>query len=271
MKVTKLKLILGLLGILQFGCVQPVLELEEASKEDKILSKSLLNQPITVQQRNLSGYQMYQTVDRVLPKIRTASYEVCRDLELEKCEIMLSVNADIISWNQEINAFANQNDEIYIYGGLINSLNSDAEIAAVLAHEFVHVMFGHVEAKINNAMLGGLLVGGLVAIYSDNNDVYDPQAIEDAENLGMEIGSLVYSKEMEIEADRASVYILVKAGYFPYAAVNTIVRINNITPQNTFGPRIAFLETHPTDVDRVAYLLKVIEDAQAGIPLQLRR
>ena len=271
MKNKKLNFIILFLTILLFGCVQPILEPEEVRKEHKILSRNLLNESQEVQKRNLSGFQMYQTVDRILPKIRKASFEVCLNLELEECELMHRINVNIVPWNPEINAFANQDDEIYIYGGLINSLETDAEIASVIAHEFVHVMFSHVETKINNALLGGLLVGGLAAIYSDNNGVYDPQVVEDAQNLGMEVGSLVYSKEMEIEADRVSVYILVLAGYSPYAAANTIVKINNFTPKNIFGPSIALFDTHPPSVDRVAHLLKSIENARAGIPLQLRK
>ena len=125
---------------------------------------------------------------------------------------MLEAKVRVDTDKRNINAFADDDDNVGVYGGLVHHMGTDAEIAGVLAHEFAHIMYGHVGKKKINAIVGGLIFGSLALAASVGSGEDGQQLIRDATELGWDIGSTAYSPEMEIEADRTAVYILHKAG-----------------------------------------------------------
>ena len=151
----------------------------------------------------------------------------------------------------------------------------EAELAAVLAHEYAHVMLGHVEKKTRNAMAGMAIASGLAGIYAAKTGVNPEAFAESWQQAGALAGSRAYSPEMELEADRLAVYILKEAGYPPTAMRDVIVRMHRIVParrRGAFSPkRAGFLETHPSNDRRIAHILSAIRDAKAGVPLKARR
>jgi predicted Zn-dependent protease len=88
-----------------------------------------------------------------------------------------------------------QADGIYVQvtTALAQYAEDEAELAAVLAHEFAHNMLGH-RLRLNQAGVQRGLLG----------------------NFGMNARRI---RETEVEADRLSVYLMERAGYDPEAAV----------------------------------------------------
>ena len=85
----------------------------------------------------------------------------------------------------------------------------------------------------------------------------------------MVLGSRAYSPEMELEADRLSVYILEEAGYALGAMRDALVRLHRTkTGATSSGTalQVGFLETHPSDDRRLAHMLATIEDVRADVP-----
>ncbi|MEH6468262.1 MAG: M48 family metalloprotease [Porticoccus sp.] len=114
-----------------------------------------------------------------------------------------------------INAFALPDGYIYINRGLITYMNTEAQLAAVLAHEVGHVTANH-HARGERAQLGSNLMAGILAILTRSADVGEASALWGT--------SLVsgYGRDMELEADELGSQYLFQSGYDPQAMIEVI-------------------------------------------------
>ena len=112
------------------------------------------------------------------------------------------------------NASMMPNGTMQVWSGLFLRVRDEAQLAAVLGHEYVHyrnrhtvMQFRQIKSKTNAmAFLSVLPIGGLIG------------AGLGVAQLGM-VGTLFsFSRDMEREADAGSVTMLAKAGYDPMAA-----------------------------------------------------
>jgi predicted Zn-dependent protease len=117
--------------------------------------------------------------------------------------------------NPDINAFALPDGYIYIHRGLIGYLNSEAQLAAVLAHEIGHVTARH-HTRQKRAQTGSKVISGLLAVLTRRMEVGQASALWGA--------SLVsgYGRDMELEADEIGSRYLYKSGYDPQAMIEVI-------------------------------------------------
>lgn len=154
------------------------------------------------------------------------------------------------------NASTMPNGVMQIWSGLFLRVRNEAQLAAVLAHEFAHYrerhslrLFRDVKGKSNAmAFLSLIPVGGWAA------------AGIGAAQLGM-IGSVFgFSREMESDADAASVTAMAAAGYDPKAAPG-IWRQINAEAEATAAARKrrkrsegGLFATHPPSAERIAAL-----------------
>ncbi len=265
---------LGLLAaaIALAGCSKPVLHIDEPSERHQDIADEVLDSSALGPSRNIGGADLTSTVSRVLPPIRRASHEVCWELSLpaENCRAVLDAQVTVNPGEADPNAFADMHGNVHMHGGIISISGSDDEVAAVLAHEFSHVMYGHVERKMSNALVGMAIAGGLALAITSDSGAYDQRTTEDFMQVGYDVGSHAYSPEMEIEADRTAIYILKRAGYRPGAMRDSIVRLSRMELAHRRGlvpHQVGFLQTHPNSDRRVAHILSAIDDAEAGVPL----
>lgn len=255
------------------GCATPVLEIEDVEDRHREAAVVALESEEIAAARETRQEEMSAVVDRVLPRVRNSAHAVCQELGRPRanCNLMLTATVHVFPDETDINAFADQNNDIGIYGGLIANAGSDEEIAAVLAHEFAHVMYDHVSSKMTNAVIGMLVAGGLaLAVTGDGQSPADRQAVQGMMEFGAAVGATAYSPEMELEADRTAVYILAGAGYDTDSMKDMIVRMHRAGAKQRSGTStqtVGFLQTHPSDNRRVAHIISSIEDANSGVPL----
>ena len=255
------------------GCSTPVLEIAEPTEEQQSEARNILENANVGPSRPIARSEMAAVVGRVLPPVKSAAFEVCNELAQprERCELMRTARVTVYPDNAEINAYADSSDSIGVYGGLVETLGNDAEIAAILAHEYAHIMYGHVDRKMSNALIGLTIAGGLAAAISSGSGSYqDQQATESIMRLGAEIGANAYSPEMEIEADRTAVYILHRAGFPASAMQSALVRLSHTRVPRSDGTssgEVGFLQTHPSDDRRLAHVYSATQDAESGVPL----
>ncbi len=117
--------------------------------------------------------------------------------------------------NPDINAFATPGGYIYIHRGLLTYLRSEAQLAAVLAHEIAHVTARHA-ARQQRAQTGSNVAAGLLAILSRSGEVGEATALWGAATVRG------YGRDMELEADGIGARTMARAGYAPDAIVEVL-------------------------------------------------
>ena len=115
----------------------------------------------------------------------------------------------------DINAFAGPGGYIDIHRGLLSYLNSEAQLAAVLAHEIAHVTHHHVIRRRSKQRIGNA-AAILATLATFNTNVGEAIRLE---NDAMVFG---YGREMELEADQYGALYLYRSGYDPAAMLDVL-------------------------------------------------
>lgn len=150
--------------------------------------------------------------------------------------------------DESINAVALPGGYIFITKGMLEKLITEAQLAAILAHEITHIVARHVSANMSREIGISIL---LSAVTSDKT----PEGVLTVAELGRKILGLQYSREDEQEADLGGLDYMVWAGYNPYGMVETMQMLEQ---ENAVRP-IEFLSSHPTPQNRIAYLTRKIQ------------
>ncbi|MBI3595636.1 MAG: M48 family metalloprotease [Nitrospirae bacterium] len=144
----------------------------------------------------------------------------------------------------EPNAFAIPGGYIFVFDGLLTKLESEDELAGVLAHESGHVMHNHFfkdESKVN-----ALTLATIAAILLSKGRAAG-SSIALAANA---TAQLHFSRENEEEADASGMQYLKQAGYDPNGMLNFFQTL--LAYEKINGVEIpAYLETHPALEDRI--------------------
>jgi predicted Zn-dependent protease len=152
----------------------------------------------------------------------------------------------------EPNAFAVPGGFIFVSRGLLPIMNSEDELANVLAHEVVHVAARHhAQLQTRAAGVGLLALPGRLAGAVIGGPVGDavsaPFAIA---GLGL-LAS--YGRDQERQADRVGQTIAAEAGYDPQGMADFLENLEKATDRPDDEARIpAFFQTHPSNPKRVA-------------------
>ena len=147
-----------------------------------------------------------------------------------------------------VNAFALPGGYIFITRGMLEKLTSEAELASVLAHETTHVVARHSSAQISRE------IGIEIALSAVSTKA--PSGAMQVAGIARQIIGLSYSRSQERQADLAGLDYMVKAGYDPYAMVETMQMLE---AENKSG-QIEFLSTHPSPENRVEYIAQAIRN-----------
>jgi predicted Zn-dependent protease len=154
----------------------------------------------------------------------------------------------------EPNAFALPNGNIYVSRGLLVLVNSEDELAGVLAHEIVHVAARHTVRSANVAVatsplriatgIAGLAVGIVVPRVGEG--------IMDLGDVATEAFMAPYGRNQEREADDIGVDLAARAGYDPKGLPRALQALDREEALRRDGPpRQSFFDTHPTTPERV--------------------
>ncbi len=151
-----------------------------------------------------------------------------------------------------INAIALPGGYIFVTKGMLEKLTTEAQLAALLAHEIVHVTARHSSAAISRQMgLSFLLFGATAA----------GAKIPQEAGLALQLIGLKYSRENERMADVAGLDYMVVAGYNPYGAVELHQMLQK---QDKVRPA-EFLSSHPSPKNRIISLNARIQTRYGGL------
>lgn len=124
----------------------------------------------------------------------------------------------------DINAFALPGGFVYVNRGLIGYLQSEAQLAAVLAHEIGHITARHAVRR-DTAQKGAGIGTGVLSVLSVLTT--GTNVMGDVANLYASAAVMGYGREMELEADRFGAQYLFNSGYDPQAMVEVIGILKN--------------------------------------------
>jgi len=152
-----------------------------------------------------------------------------------------------------INAFALPGGHIVVGRGLLELMQSQDELAAVLGHEIAHVDNRHAISRLQYEIASRKI--GLGDIYELGNPA-------------VEIFEAGYTKEEELEADRVGLGFAVAAGYSAAGAINLMKRFEKLESENApradspvaefaqapFDALREYFRSHPPAAERLAAL-----------------
>ena len=222
-------------------------------------ARRLLRTSAIPQQRRLDEAAQHASLARVVRHIRPAAHRVCLRMRGANCGAILSLSP-IRSRSREINAHVDGSHRVTMNAGLLRASGSDEEIAAVLAHEYGHVIADHVDKRMEDATvgaLGGLVLGSLAgaAICDRSRDSCFEEMMRTGGSLGLGMGALAYSQQHELEADYYSALILAEAGVPLKAGERMLMRLARTSEgrEGGYGPLgMAMARTHPANDERIA-------------------
>ncbi|MDJ0837265.1 MAG: M48 family metalloprotease [Acidobacteriota bacterium] len=155
------------------------------------------------------------------------------------------IDADVL------NAFAVPGGYIWVYRGLIEQTETEAELVGVLAHEIAHVTSRHGTEGMTSAIkkvVGAQLVGELLA--SQTDDAATAEIIRGVVAGGTQFWVMGGTRKQEAEADRLGAQYAWRAGYDPAGIATLFQRwAEKKGPQTRIDQ---FFSEHPNDDVRVA-------------------
>ncbi len=147
-----------------------------------------------------------------------------------------------------VNAYAFPGGTIAVTRGLLLEMQSEAQLAGLLAHEIGHVTARHSAAAMSAAMAGQLglaLAGVAAAIWA-----------EDYADLAVGLGGAgaflflaKYSRDNEREADKLAIQYMTQAGYDPEGLVELMDILRRLNQRQPGAIEVMF-STHPMSEER---------------------
>jgi predicted Zn-dependent protease len=151
-----------------------------------------------------------------------------------------------------VNAFTLPGGHIFVNSGLIRVAETEAELAAAMAHEIGHVAARHITRQETRAQLANIASTPLILLGG-----WTGYAVRQAAGMGIPMTFLSFSRAFEGEADLLGLEYMYKAGYDPTASIDIFERIEAL--QKTKPGLVAkIFSSHPMTLDR-------IRDAQKNI------
>ncbi|MGH2536329.1 MAG: M48 family metalloprotease [Candidatus Promineifilaceae bacterium] len=169
----------------------------------------------------------------------------------------------LLADQETINAFALPGGPLYITAALFQQLETEGQLAGVMAHEIGHVVARHAAQQIAKQRLTQGLTGAAVIA------AYDPEnpTSQQAAQMAVLVGQLVnmrFGRQDELESDRLGVQFMADASFDP----RSLIRVMEILDAASEGNRPPeFFSTHPNPENRIAEIQAAISQVfPQGVP-----
>ncbi|KAJ3112901.1 hypothetical protein HDU96_004027 [Phlyctochytrium bullatum] len=206
-------------------------------------------------------HPVYQSVARVAMDIVSVIGPELREWDLHVVDDETNVNAFVIS-----------SGKIFVFTGIINMCPSSDALAAVLAHEFAHVLSRHMGEKLGVDYLFQLfrdLIHSILYTWSVNLPMLSDISGWTLDVMAPLLTDKPYSRMCETEADLVGLYLMAMAGYNPKAAVQlwtSFAEAEKAAESNDEnavggGAIFEFASTHPSHERRADNLRQHLDGA----------
>lgn len=134
---------------------------------------------------------------------------------------------------------------IFVYRGILETVQSEAELAGVLAHEIGHTVAHHAAKSMTKAAQDQKTIESLQR--SDNKL---SKFLAGLMAMGNPMGALSFSREQETQADRLGIHIAFDAGYDPRGLASLFRKFEALQPSSRRSWDL-MMKTHPFSIDRM--------------------
>ncbi|HEV3345360.1 MAG TPA: M48 family metallopeptidase [Pirellulales bacterium] len=187
---------------------------------------------------------------RVLPtdspetqRVRAVAVRVIKATEIKPLMQEMNLHPGRFEWeinvlhSPQVNALCLPGGKMAVFLGLLQLVQNDDQLAAVIAHETAHALAHHVSERIAEAhQTGGSVLG--------------------------QLRGKAFDRDQEAEADHIGVFLMTFAGYNPEEAVRLWQRMEQVSAGRPRVPQI--LSDHPTDEQRLRSIASWVPRAWAA-------
>jgi predicted Zn-dependent protease len=229
------------------------------------------------------GQQVLSTLTQTYPLERDdTSINRARDV-VER--LAKAAGADQTPWNvfvlrgdQVVNAAATRGNYVFVWTGMLNTIEREGELAAVLAHEMGHVLAGHTnptageEAGQIMANVTGEVASRVVAAQGPYGALGQLAGILAQEAVKALIVN-PESQRQEFEADQIGVFLMADARYHPSDSISLWSKMAQ--QEGSSAALLQFLSSHPATEERLEGLNELLPAAteryEVAVSLAARR
>lgn len=166
---------------------------------------------------------------------------------------------------KQLQAISLPDGSIFVSRGMLQLLETDDELAAVLSHEVAHVTHRHILKTYERAVSGGRILGGVVASIAT--------ALVGMPALGIEfvqaVGERGYLPKQELQADVTALRYMRRCDYDPdiYPAVLKKIAQHALTHPDAVPAQLSKRKTHPNVGARLAFIQQALERVKREEPV----
>ncbi len=172
----------------------------------------------------------------------------------------------LLADEQTVNAFAQPGGQMFMTAALYARLQTEGQVAGVMAHEIGHVLARHSAQRLAQQELTQGLTGAAVIAAYDPNNPNSRQAAQVALLIG-QVVNMKFGRDDELQSDELGVRLLADAGYDPRALIE-VMRVLEAATAGNAPPE--FFSTHPNPDNRIANIEAAIAAVYPdGVPAGL--
>lgn len=157
--------------------------------------------------------------------------------------------------SDQINAFAAPGGFLYFYTGILNMMESEAELAAVMAHEISHVVGRHSVKHLQTAVGVSVIAQAVLGEKAE-------KTLGQVVGISLSLALTGYGRGHELEADEFGVQYMAEAGYNPHAAHSMFTKLAELSGAGGRGFFENLVASHPETQERI----KRIDEQIARMP-----
>ena len=216
------------------------------------------------------GRQIAAATERDLPVLQIAALDnyvnsLVAELGRRSRRSNLRYTAKVVN-TVDVNAVSLPGGFLYVFRGLLESVQNESELVGVLAHEVGHIVGRHSA----NQMMLNFKARQLYEVVRKNLELQNtviPQIIEQLGGAAVVLANLRYGREQEFEADMLGFYNMIRAGW-DGDGMTSFFRRTDLSKRGEANWLDDALATHPSSAERVQRIRA--EAAQLRMPADLR-
>jgi len=207
-------------------------------------------------------YDTYKEVNlgRSLARVYEKEYKLVEDVSLQERVRKIGERIVAVCDRKDVNYYFKVIDEedinavslpggfVYVNKGIMDEIDSDDELACVLAHEVGHIVAKHHIKKLQAAL--GYTFLNVLASQTTSGDFTSGLSLAMAQIM------TAYSREDELLSDKLGIIYARRAGYNPEAMVSFLEKLKEANKKKIHP--INYFRTHPYLSERIAKAKQIL-------------